>query len=194
VEGGGTLIGFEGAVAYLADPKVDLLAVSRENAARAEAPKEEKKEPRPARVPGTILSKEEEYQKAIEAEAELPDRIPGVLAKARLDEDHWVTAGLTRTVNAMVRGRSVLTPLKLDKGVNAAVFLGPDELVASGYLWEENRKQLAFKPFVIVQRVGRGNVIGFTADPNFRAYMDGLNVLFLNAVFRSQSPVRAVAR
>jgi hypothetical protein len=27
---------------------------------------------------------------------------------------------------------------------------------------------------------GRGNVIGFTADPNFRAFMDGLNVLFLN--------------
>jgi hypothetical protein len=57
-------------------------------------------------------------------------------------------------------------------------------------LWEENRKQLAYKPFVIVQRDGRGTVIGFTADPNFRAYMDGLNVLFVNAVFRGPAHAR----
>jgi len=36
----------------------------------------------------------------------------------------------------------------------------------------------------MVQREGRGHVIGFTNDPNFRGYMDGLNVFFLNAVFR----------
>ena len=42
----------------------------------------------------------------------------------------------------------------------------------------------AYKPLVMVQREGRGHVIGFTQDPNFRGYMDGLNVLFLNAVFR----------
>jgi hypothetical protein len=30
-------------------------------------------------------------------------------------------------------------------------------------------------------------VIGFTSDPNFRAYLDGLNVLFMNAVFRGAS-------
>jgi len=38
---------------------------------------------------------------------------------------------------------------------------------------------------VIAQPLGRGIVIGFTADPNFRGHLDGLNVLFLNAVFRS---------
>ena len=190
VEEGGTLIAIEGAVTWLADPKVDLLAVSRENAVRAGV-KEEKREPRSARVPATLLANEEDYRRAILAEADLPDRVPGVIARARLDEDHWVTAGLADTVNVLVRGRSVFTPLRLDKGVNAAVFLGPDELLASGYLWEENRRQLAFKPFVLVQRVGRGVMIGFTADPNFRAWMDGLNVLFLNAVFRSQPTARA---
>jgi hypothetical protein len=39
-------------------------------------------------------------------------------------------------------------------------------------------------PFVMVQNEGRGVVAAFTADPNFRAFMDGLNVLFLNVVFR----------
>jgi hypothetical protein len=47
----------------------------------------------------------------------------------------------------------------------------------------------AYKPAVIVQNHGRGLVVGFAADPNFRAYLDGLNVLFLNAVFRG--PARA---
>jgi hypothetical protein len=57
-------------------------------------------------------------------------------------------------------------------------------VLASGFLWDAYRKQLAFKPMMIVQPVGRGQVIGFAVDPNYRAYMDGLNLLFLNAVFR----------
>jgi hypothetical protein len=74
--------------------------------------------------------------------------------------------------------------LLLADQVNAAVFPSAKDLLASGYLWEENRNQLAWKPLVVVQRDGRGSVIGFTADSNFRAYLDGPNVLFLNAVFR----------
>ena len=41
----------------------------------------------------------------------------------------------------------------------------------------------------MVEGQGRGLVIGFVADPNYRAYMDGLNTIFLNAVFRG--PARA---
>ena len=81
---------------------------------------------------------------------------------------------------------------KLDKGVNAAYFAGAEELLVSGYLWEENRRQLAYKPFTIVQTHGRGLVIAFTADPNFRAYVDGLNVLFMNAVFRGPAHARPI--
>ena len=57
------------------------------------------------------------------------------------------------------------------------------------FLWEENRKQMAYKPLTMVEPQGRGLVIGFVADPNYRAYMDGLNTIFLNAVFRG--PARA---
>ncbi len=32
--------------------------------------------------------------------------------------------------------------------------------------------------------MGRGMVIAFTQDPNVRAYLDGLNTLFINAIFR----------
>ena len=67
-----------------------------------------------------------------------------------------------------------------------------EELVASGHLWDENRQQLAYKPLVMVQQHGRGQVIGFTGDPTYRAYLDGLNLLFVNAVFRG--PARTGSR
>ena len=67
-----------------------------------------------------------------------------------------------------------------------------EDLLASGYIWEQNRKQLAFKPFVVVQPAGRGYVIGFTQDPNVRAYLDGLNVIFMNAILRGSAHARPV--
>lgn len=187
VASGGTLVAIGGSLSFLADPRVGLLAVSQENRVKP-GDSGKKKEPE-ARVPGQLFTKQEDYEKAIQAEAELPDPVAGVLAKAKLDQEHWMSAGMGETVTAMVDGRAIYTPVKLDAGFNTAVFLGPDQVVESGYMWEENRKQLAYKPLVIVQREGRGQVIAFTADPNFRAFMDGMNVLFLNAVLRG--PARA---
>jgi hypothetical protein len=187
VSAGGTLVAIGGSLSFLSDPKVGLLAVSQENRVKP-GDSSKKKEPE-ARVPGQLFTKQEDYDKAIQADVELPDPVAGVLARAKLDPEHWMSAGMGETVTAMVDGRAIFTPIKLDAGFNAAVFVGPEQLVDSGYMWEENRKQLAYKPLVIVQREGRGQVIAFTADPNFRAFMDGMNVLFLNAVLRG--PARA---
>ena len=121
------------------------------------------------------------------------DSAPGALVRARTDPDHWLTAGVAETVYALLEGRAIFTPMKLDKGVNAAVLPSAKDLLASGYLWEENRKQLAWKPLVVAQREGRGVIIGFAADPNFRAYQDGMNMLFLNAVFRGPAHARPQA-
>ena len=192
VQAGGTLIGIHGAMSFLADPKVALLAVSQESLAKDPKEKEEspKKPDTETRAPGKILADAASYLKAIQADSELPDAVQGVIARARTDPDHWLTVGLPETVNALVEGRAVYTPIKLDKGVNAAVFLGADKLLASGYMWAENKRQLAFKPLVVIQNEGRGSVIGFTSDPNYRGYLDGLNVLFVNAVFRGPAHAR----
>ncbi len=181
VAAGGTLIAISGAVSFLADPKTGLLAMSQENRARPVDPPK-KQDAAETRVPGKIFTKQEDFDKAIQADTELPDAVAGVLVKAKLDPEHWITAGAGDSVYAMVDGRAIFTPIKLDKGVNAAVYASPEELVASGYMWEDFRKQLAFKPLVAVQREGRGQIIAFTADPNFRAFLDGMNLLFINAV------------
>jgi hypothetical protein len=43
---------------------------------------------------------------------------------------------------------------------------------------------------VVTSTSGRGVVVGFTEDPNFRGMLDGMNVLFLNAVFRGPAHAR----
>ncbi|HBY64619.1 MAG TPA: peptidase M14 [Solibacterales bacterium] len=202
VRAGGTLIGIGGAVSWMAEPAVGLLATSEEFLARetpapaasgarpAEAPKPAEGAKPEARTPGKLIASEADYQKAIQADREAPDSVAGVMVRARTDPDHWATAGLPETIHVLVNGSRIFAPVKLDRGVNAAVYEAPDKLLAGGYLWEENRKQLAYKPFLMVQREGRGNVVGFTSDPNYRAYMDGLNVAFLNAVFRGPARSR----
>jgi hypothetical protein len=143
-----------------------------------------------ARVAGTQIATEAEFEKATKASTSLPDSAPGDILRARIRPDYWLTAGTGDSVNAMVEGRAIFTPIKEDKGINAAYFDAPDKLVASGYLWTENRKQMAFKPLVVSATSGRGIVVGFTVDPNFRAMTDGMNILFLNAVFRGPAHAR----
>jgi hypothetical protein len=207
VESGGTLVALgPGAVSYLADRRAGMLALSQENAAResergaaaagqgtrAQAARpndggaegEPPTQPQSGRVPGKLFTSEKDFDKAIAADSELPDSLHGVILRAKVNQESWVTAGVPESVNVMVTGRAIFSPIKMDHGINAVYYDGPDHVLASGFMWEPNRKQLAYKPFLVVQREGRGNIVAFTADPNFRGYMDGLNVLFLNAVFR----------
>ena len=197
VEGGGTLIAIGSAVSYLGGN--GFLAISQENApappaastsagrggrgaADATAPAEARGGV--AAVPGQLFATESDMEKAAQPDAQAPWPAHGFLAKAKVNPDHWIAAGVPGTVYALVSGSGIYTPIKVNQGVNAAYFAAADQVMASGYSWEEFRKQLAFKPLVVVQRAGRGNVIGFTADPNYRASLDGLNLLFLNAIFR----------
>ena len=120
----------------------------------------------------------------------MPDPVSGALLKVNVTDEHWLGAGVASTINVLAIGAGVYTPIRLDAGVNVARFVAADELLASGFMWPENRDQLAFKPFAAVQPSGRGFVIAFTFDPNIRAYLDGLNVIFMNAVFRGAAHAR----
>jgi hypothetical protein len=200
VNRGGVLIGLGNANRYLADPAVDLLSIRREDAVVDEALIEktqeqmvaaEEEEPETT-VAGTYLADADAYYESIAALKGDPDSVAGVLARADVDPDHWLSAGVAPTLNVLVRGSDVYTPIRLDKGVNVARFAGPDEVLTSGYLWEENRRQLAYKPFAVVQSHGNGIVVGFTQDPTVRAYLDGLNVILLNAIFRGSAHARPV--
>jgi hypothetical protein len=185
VDDGGVLVTMAGGTEWAAHPDVDLLAIRAENQPPGEAEESEDERAEGARVPGTLIESSEDYERLVDPDAEAPDPVAGVLIRAAVDPDHWLSAGVAETVNVLVRGDRVFRPMPRDAGRTVARFTGADELLAAGVLWEENRRQLAFKPFVVTQRHGRGLVIGFTEDPAVRAYLDGLNQLLVNAVLRA---------
>ncbi|MCY4357038.1 MAG: M14 family metallopeptidase [Gammaproteobacteria bacterium] len=189
VRRGGVVIGLGNATRWLADPEVDLLAVRRERAViEVDMPEEETG----TTVEGKYLTEEEQFRELTVALEEAPYSVAGVLVRADVHPEHWLSAGIAPVLNVLVRGTDVYTPIRINDGVNVVRFQGPDDLVSSGYLWDENRRQLAYKPFVIQQPHGAGEVIGFTQDPTVRAYLDGLNVILMNAIFRGSAHARPV--
>ena len=196
VDRGGVLITVGNATRFAADPSIDLVSIRREDAVVGEevtesAPEETDDEDDPkATVAGTYLEDIEAYENVTTPLETSLDPVGGVLLNAVVDEDHWLGAGVKPSINVLARGSDVYTPARLDNGVNVARFADADSVLASGYLWDENRRQLAFKPFAVVEESGDGFVVAFTQDPNVRAYLDGLNVIFMNAVFRGSAHAR----
>jgi hypothetical protein len=62
------------------------------------------------------------------------------------------------------------------------VYASKDRLAASGLVWDEARDQLARKAYLIYQPMGDGHIVAFAEDPNFRAFTEATELLFINAV------------
>src|SRR6185369_1431066 len=156
VASGGTIVALGDAVNFLGNSKVELIELVQENALReGEEKKAADKEKASGRVPGTAIASETDFDKITRAATELPDSVPGAIARVRIRPDYWLTAGMGDTVYTMVEGRAIYAPVKADKGVNAAYYDAADKLVMSGHLWAENKKQMAFKPLVVSGTSGR---------------------------------------
>jgi len=183
---GGTLIGIQGATTWMAEPEVELLKAEREyrlDEDTAKVKKASTDKEKTNRVPGSEIKDFKELQKVITAEDTEPRSLPGVLARVRLDPDHWLSCGYDSTAIVFVQGYQVFSPLKRSEGRNVAFYTGAEDLLVSGYAWKgPSLKQLAFKPYLMYSPMGRGHVIGFTEDPNFRAVCHGTARLMMNAV------------
>ena len=171
VERGGTLITLGRASRLMADEDAKLLASRRQDPASEEEDKA-----------ADIIADEAHYEHLIGVAEPGPANVAGALARAQVDTDHWLAAGIAPSVNILVQGSDIYAPLGQGEGVNVVRFAGPSDLVVSGQMWAENRERLAFKPAVMVNGLGRGQLIAFTQDPTVRGYLEGLKPLFLNAV------------
>jgi len=184
VKQGGVLITFASATRYAADKDVGLLDIKRELAfAEEEAKKKDDEEK--STTKGVLYDNKQDLLNASVNNDDGPDFVAGVLANIEVDQEHWLTAGLNENQIGMVYGSDIFAPIKLNTGDNVVWFAGADNVLASGYLWEENKKQLAYKPFLVVQPSGNGMVVGFTQEPTTRAYLDGLNLMLMNSIFRA---------
>lgn len=206
VQRGGVLIGLAGATSWFADERVGLLPTRREKRESSEIKAEKRDQAEPPKnqigpkdqfpryLPLREFPREQSrgqtkdlfkdpVEEAIEPTDEYPSSTPGAIARVKVDQTHWLGFGYHETTNVMIEGNRIYSLLKLDRGTNAAIYLPEDQILVSGFMWDDPKKQLPNKAYLMDVQLGRGHVIGFAEDPNYRAFMEGLNVMMLNAVF-----------
>lgn len=188
VRRGGVLVAVGDSLETVSAGDNPLLAVKRE-AALGRDPAA-KKENKADLAEALEIASDAEYREAIKDQQALPDTLPGALLNVVAEPDHFLSAGYDAGAVVLAAGTQIFTPLDRADGINVLRFAAAPNLIASGYVWDENRRQLAYKPYLMAQRQGRGLVIGFAHDPSTRAYLDGLDLLIANAVLIAPSRVR----
>ncbi|HKS07807.1 MAG TPA: M14 family zinc carboxypeptidase [Gemmatimonadaceae bacterium] len=111
--------------------------------------------------------------------------VPGALLRVDGDTLSPLLAGVDPTrLAALVNGdRSLDVPRDLRPQEAVLRMADRDRLRLSGYLWPESWDRQARSVYVWTERVGRGRIVGFAGDPNYRDLMRGLLPVFGNAVF-----------
>ncbi|MBI2222400.1 MAG: peptidase M14 [Acidobacteria bacterium] len=174
---GGTLITVGEASRWAARERVALLetrTLLRDGSPEVD-PADDKK-------PAARPDEKADYEKSIQPERERPDNTPGAMVRVRLDGEHWLSAGFDEEITALVESNRVFAPIRLDKGRNVGVYAKKERLVAGGLAWESAQALLAEKAFLIHQPLGRGHVVAFAEDPNYRAFTEASELLFMNAI------------
>jgi len=185
VRAGGTLVTLGEASRWAAHEKVGLLETRtqlRDGRPETEPSEKDKETDGSKEARPDDREKPFDLEEAVVPDRERPETTPGALLRVDLDVEHWLSAGADGEVQAMVDGQRVFTPIKLDKGRNVGVYADRDGLVAGGLVWKEAKDLLARKAYLIHQPLGDGHLVAFAEDPNFRAYAEATQLLFVNAV------------
>ena len=120
------------------------------------------------------------YDKRSDRSAEF--QIPGTDLQVWLDRTHPLGWGYTDSVMPILKNSNLV--FKMPKEANLApVCYDKRQPLLSGFIRPEHKQALAGQPEVICERAGKGQVICFADDPNFRSVWYAGTRLFMNAVF-----------
>jgi len=207
IEGGGTFIAVGAGAAFAADTTVKLSQVKLrrqvldklteyEQAVKLE--KQAEKPPVRASMiwnyPSKKEEKPEESKKAeekpregkeleqIKAEDErLRVFMPrGAILRADLDQEHWLISGMDDKIPVIMYTEFAFmskSPVQAVARLSEA-----DSLRLSGLLWPEARERWANTAYLTQERAGKGQVILFAFQPDFRGYFHGSERLLINAL------------
>ncbi len=105
----------------------------------------------------------------------------GSIFETKLDRSHPINFGFKNDRLPIFRDTNIFMEAEKDSYDNPIQYTGAPLL--SGYISKENyaliKNSVPFK----VQRLGKGRVIAFTDNTNFRAFWYGTNKLLMNAIF-----------
>jgi hypothetical protein len=126
----------------------------------------------------------------------------GSIVAARTDSDHWLTFGSEDIVPVLYGNNPILMTDGNSEAVLRIGELIPNEDIQtnrtinwsqipagydmnvrmSGLVWPEASQRIANSAYLTREKIGKGQIIMFAGEPNFRAAARGTNRLFLNAV------------
>ena len=107
--------------------------------------------------------------------------IGGAIFEANIDRSHPINFGYKNDNIALFRNTTLF--MKADKKSYNNPIQYTNNPLLSGYISKENAKVIKNTVPFKVQRMGRGRVVVFTDNTNFRAFWYGTNKLLMNAVF-----------
>lgn len=115
---------------------------------------------------------------------EAQDIIGGAVMAGDLDISHPLGYGYKRKV--LASHRDSLLAFEPPTNPYATIVKIAESPLLSGFASDENQQQLAGKAMLIAERLGKGSVVVFSDDPNFRGYFYGTEKLFMNSLFFSK--------
>ena len=107
--------------------------------------------------------------------------VGGAIFQTKADLTHPLAFGMTDEYLPVFRRGTLF--FEATKNPYATPFVYTDRPLLSGYISKKNLSQIKNSAAVIVSGTGRGKVVCFADNPNFRAFWYGTNRIFLNAVF-----------
>tara|TARA_B100000900_G_scaffold199261_1_gene168987 strand:- start:107 stop:2965 length:2859 start_codon:yes stop_codon:yes gene_type:complete len=126
----------------------------------------------------------------------------GAFVAGRTDQKHWLTFGTPKTLPLLYGNYPILmtddnaeAPIRIGELVDNPVInefrsinwstlpAGKDIKVRmSGLIWPEAAQRIANSAYLTRERVGKGQIILFAGEPNFRGSTRGTNRVWLNAI------------
>ncbi|MCO4821573.1 MAG: zinc carboxypeptidase [Flavobacteriaceae bacterium] len=157
VESGGTLIAYKSALNWLKTKEVIKLEFKKMELVGKDISFEQRGDFRGAQVIG------------------------GAIFEANTDRSHPINFGYKNNKISLFRNTTLF--MKADKNSYNNPIQYTERPIVSGYISERNLDSIGSTVPLQIKRLGRGNVVAFTDNTNFRAFWYGTNKLLMNAIF-----------
>jgi hypothetical protein len=149
-------------------------------------PVKEAKEKNPEAA-GTQTPKSEDKPAQNKPKPTEPIALPGAAFVTKINRDHFLSYGYdTDSLVVLLTGDAFFRPSK--NGANVVTFTSEGQLTVAGFTWPGNTEELLRgTAYLIDEPTGRGHVIMFAEDPNFRYLWRTSAQMFMNAVLLAPS-------
>ena len=105
----------------------------------------------------------------------------GAILRIDLDSEHWLNFGCDSKIPAILyTSYAFLSKRPVQTAAHLSEASG---LRLSGLLWPEARKRWEKSAYATREAYGKGQIILFAGEPNYRSYFYGTTRLLLNGIF-----------